>query len=222
MNKYQFLKVGFIILFRILTTIKISGLERVPRDTPFILAMNHLTLVEPPLLLLVMPVKRLTGFVARKWETHPLVGWIVRWAGAIFVNRDEIDRQALKMALDVLQQGGVLGMAPEGTRSQTGGLIRAKPGIAYLATKANVPVLPVGISGQKDFTQKLKRLQRLQLVVNIGELIYLPPVTGANRSEALQRYADEVMVAIARLIEPELRGVYAAETESKATPGLQQ
>ncbi|NIP24175.1 MAG: 1-acyl-sn-glycerol-3-phosphate acyltransferase [Phycisphaerae bacterium] len=214
MNKYRFLKIIFTVIIRLLTKTEVRGTEYIPQDIPFILAVNHLTILESPVLFVVLPVKQVTVLVARKWEKHLLNGWLIKSVEGIFVNRDEIDRQALQAALDVLKAGGILGMAPEGTRSRTDGLIRAKAGIAYLATKANVPVLPIGISGQKDFMQKFKRLRRPHLLVNIGEPICLPSVIGPNRGRRLQKYADEIMVAIARLIEPELRGVYAAAAEA--------
>lgn len=214
MDKYRFLKIILTVIIRLLTKTEVRGTENIPQDIPFILAVNHLTILEPPVLFVVLPVKRVTVLVARKWEKHPLIGWLIRSVDGIFVNRDGIDRQALKAALNVLKSGGILGMAPEGTRSRTGGLIRAKAGIAYLATKANVLVLPIGISGQKNFVLKFKRLRRLHLLVNIGKPICLSPVTSPNHGEQLQKYADEIMVAIARLNEPELRGVYTAAAET--------
>jgi len=191
----------------------VKGLENVPAKGPYILAVNHLTVFEPPVLLAVMPIKRITVFVGDTWKDRPIIGWLLQAFEGIFVNRGRIDRQALRAALDTLKNEGVLGIAPEGTRSRAGGLIRAKAGIAYIATKANVPILPVGISGQLGAIEKLKRLHRPHLQVNIGQLVHLPALSGGNRGEQLQKYADEVMTAIARLIDPDLRGVYATAVE---------
>ncbi len=213
MKKYRLLQLAFQLLFKIIAKIKVTGLENFPRKGPFILAVNHLALIDPVVLLAVLPVQRITVFVARKWEKAFFVGWFVRTMGGIFVHRGEVDRRALQASLKVLKNGGILGLAPEGTRSKTGGLMRAKPGVAYLASKANVPILPIGISGQRDFLQTLLRLRRLRLHVNIGRLIYLPQVSGPYKMAQLQEYADQVMIAIGRLIEPELRGVYAATIE---------
>lgn len=208
MTRYQLLRIAFTVLVRSLARVEVRGTENVPQDQPFILAVNHLTLLEPPVLFVVMPIKQITVFVARKWEDHVAVGWLIRSLEGIFVSRGAIDRQALRTAVNVLKAGGVIGMAPEGTRSLTGGLIRAKPGIAYLAGKADVPILPVGVSGQLGYKAAWKRFRRVRMQVNIGPMIVLPPVQGANRNQQLQQLADEVMVAIARLVDPELRGVY--------------
>jgi 1-acyl-sn-glycerol-3-phosphate acyltransferase len=213
MTRYHLVKILLALVVKIVARVEVKGLEHIPRNKAFILAVNHLTLLEPPVLFVIIPLKRVTVFVGERWAGHPFIGWILRSADAIFVNREAVfDRQAIKAALAALKAGVIVGMAPEGKRSQTGGLIRAKAGVAYLAHKADVPVLPVGISGQKDFARTLKRLRRLHLRVNIGQLIYLPPLVGADKGDYFQKCADEIMVTIAHLIDPELRGVYASLT----------
>jgi 1-acyl-sn-glycerol-3-phosphate acyltransferase len=158
-------------------------------------------------------------FAAAKWEHVFFVGWLIRQVDGIFVKRGEVDRRALGIALKILKSGGALGVAPEGTRSCTGGLIQGKPGIIYMASRANAPIIPIGVSGQLNFHKKLLRLQRLHLRVNIGAPMRVPPISGANKTQQFQDQADRVMVAIARLIAPELRGIYAdaAEADSLQT-----
>ena len=215
---YRLLKLGFIIVFRTLLKIEVTGLHHVPEEGPFILAVNHLTILDPPVLFVTMPIKRIKMMVARKWAANPLTGWLVKAVEAIYVDREGIDRQAIKAAIRVLKEGGVIGMAPEGTRSRTGGLLRAKAGIAYLATRSKAPILPVGISGQVGAVDKWKRLRRPRVRVNIGPLIYLPQTRGKDRGQQLQDHADQVMIALAGLLDPELRGVYAdvvAETPAQ-------
>ncbi|RME51057.1 MAG: 1-acyl-sn-glycerol-3-phosphate acyltransferase [Caldilineae bacterium] len=216
---YPVLRLIFKFIVWILARVEVQGVEHIPPRGPFILAVNHLTILEPPVLFVALPIKRVTVFAADKWEHVFFIGWLLRRVGAIFVNRGEVDRRALRAALKVLRSGGVLGIAPEGTRSKTGGLIRAKPGIAYLASLTNAPILPVGMSGQLHFSQQWRRLRRLHLRIRVGPLIHLPPVTGPDRMAQLQAHADRVMVAIARLVDPELRGIYAsAVTEPESKP----
>ncbi|MFQ5578326.1 MAG: lysophospholipid acyltransferase family protein [Anaerolineae bacterium] len=219
MTWYRVLRAIFKVIVAAAARVEVSGLENIPLKGPFILAVNHLTILEPPVLFVVLPIKRVTVFAADKWEQAFAIGWLLKRVGAIFVNRGTVDRRALRAALNVLKRGGVLGMAPEGTRSRTGSMIRAKPGIAYLATVANVPILPVGMSGQLNFSRQWLRLKRLRLRINIGRLLYVPAVSGADKMARLQHYADQVMVAIARLVDPELRGVYAAAVEGGSSAG---
>jgi 1-acyl-sn-glycerol-3-phosphate acyltransferase len=93
---------------------------------------------------------------------------------------------------------------------------RAKPGIAYLATKANVPIVPVGISGQEKLTAEWKRFRRPHIVVRVGEPFMLPQVQGPRKSEQLQELSDMVMQRIAALVREDLRGVYSGKEKRQA------
>lgn len=213
MASYRFVFILFKILTWLITTIKIEGLENVPPTGPYILAVNHRGLMDSPVVFISIPAKRIVPFAADKWGKAPIIGLLLKMMGTIFVARGEVDRKALGEAIKALKEGEVLGVAPEGTRSSTGVMQRAKPGIAYMATRANAPVLPMGISGEVALRQ-LFRFKRLHLRIKIGPLIYLPPVSGPDKIAQLQTYADNIMIAIARLIDPELRGVYAQAAET--------
>jgi 1-acyl-sn-glycerol-3-phosphate acyltransferase len=205
---YRFVWVVSSALFRALCRVEIDGQSNVPEKGPLILASNHLHVFDPPLALAALPYRKITVLVAEKWaETWP-ASWLLKSMGAIFVHRGEVDRDALNKCLAVLEQHGMLGLAPEGTRSRTGTMQRGKPGIAYLATKANVPILPMGISGQNQIFAEWKRLRRPRVEVRIGQPFWLPPVQGRNKSVQLQARSDEVMRRIADLVSEDLRGVY--------------
>jgi 1-acyl-sn-glycerol-3-phosphate acyltransferase len=88
-------------------------------------------------------------------------------------------------------------------------LQRGKPGVAYLAIKAKVPILPIGVSGQTQIIAGWKRLRRPRVVVRIGQPFKLQPVHGRRKGEQLLERSDEVMRRIAVLIDEDLRGVYA-------------
>lgn len=206
-------------LFRVVCRVETDGLSNVPQRGPFIMVSNHLHLFDPPLVVAALPFREITVLAAEKWaETWP-ISWLLKSVGAIFVYRGEVDREALKKCLAVLEQGGILGLAPEGTRSRSGTMQRGKPGIAYLATKMDVPILPIGISGQNQIFAGWKRLRRPRVLVRIGRPFKLPPVRGRHKGEQLQAHSDEVMRRIAALVNEDLRGVYAdsvREAESSA------
>jgi len=113
--------------------------------------------------------------------------------------------------LNRLQRGGVLAIAPEGTRSQNGALIEGRPGVSYLAAKAGVPILPVAATGTQDtlVKEQLSHLRKPHITVRIGQPFMLPPLQGQDRDAALQGYTDEIMCRIAALLPPDYRGVYA-------------
>lgn len=206
-------------LSNLLCRIESHGGSNVPEKGPFIIATNHLHFFDPPLVLASLPYCDVTPLAAEKWARIWPINWLLKSLRAIFVRRGEVDREALNKCLAVLRRDGILGLAPEGTRSRTGVMQRGKPGIAYIATKANVPIVPVGISGQETIITTWKRLRRPHVVVRIGEPFRLQPTHGRQRGEQLKVSTDEVMHRIAALVREDLRGVYAdsaREAESMA------
>jgi 1-acyl-sn-glycerol-3-phosphate acyltransferase len=192
----------------VLTRQQITGRERIP-DPPFIMAINHLGLFDVPLIYGQFGGPHITGWAAEKWENHWLYGTILRSGGAIFIQRGKVDRQALDRAVRWLQLGKAFAMAPEGTRSPTGAMARAKIGIAYLADQADVPVIPCAITGPEKVAATLRRLRRPPLTATVGEPFKLPPLPERDRTPAMHSNTDALMCRIAAMLPPAYRGYYA-------------
>ena len=154
-------------------------------------------------------------FAAEKWEKHWFLGPFFRSLDAIFVRRGEVDRKALRQALGVLRGGGVLGLAPEGTRSKTGALQRGRSGAAYMAYRAGVPLLPVVTTGQKQVFASLRRLRRARVRVVYGPPFDPPPVEGKASAREVHDFSQEIMYRLAAMLPPEYRGVYQDVTEKR-------
>ncbi|OGO72723.1 MAG: hypothetical protein A2Z49_09595 [Chloroflexi bacterium RBG_19FT_COMBO_56_12] len=117
-----------------------------------------------------------------------------------------------------LESGRPLVIAPEGGRSHTPGMRQAESGVAYIADKTGVPVIPVGIVGTTDdYAQKAFRFKRPPLEMRIGKPVRLPPVEGKGiaRHRSLQANTDMLMCEIAALLPPEYHGVYAIDLEQE-------
>jgi 1-acyl-sn-glycerol-3-phosphate acyltransferase len=125
------------------------------------------------------------------------------------VRRGEGDRAALRAALNVLESGRPLGVAPEGTRSRTGGLIEGKTGTTFLALKAQVPILPIALAGTDKVFPRLRRLRRTTVQIRIAPAFTLPPVGDGPRREHLQYCTDLIMARLASMLPESYRGVYA-------------
>ncbi len=197
-------------LFRLLSRVEITGRENIPTAEPYIIASNHISLFEPPLILAFWPVAVEVISAIDVWERRGQ-GWLVDLYGAIPVHRGDYDRHLLTTMLAVLQAGRPLLIAPEGTRSHTPGLNRGLPGIAYLVQKSGVHVLPVGIVGTSDdFLKQALRGKRRILEMRIGKSFRLPEgdAVGGNRKVIRQKNADLIMRKIADLLPAEYRGVY--------------
>ncbi|MBT3314769.1 MAG: 1-acyl-sn-glycerol-3-phosphate acyltransferase [Anaerolineae bacterium] len=204
-------KVAIRSIFRILSPIKIEGKENIPFGKPYILAMNHVSIFDPPFIATFWPemleiIAAQTAFERRGQKE------ILEWYGVIPVHRDEYDRALLDTIFSAIHSGHPLLIAPEGSRSGEVAMQRAKPGVAYIFEKAQVPIVPAGIIGTtSDYWDRAKRGKRPPLTLRIGPEINLPPIVskGKERRKSRQANADLVMSHIAGLLPDEYHGVYA-------------
>jgi 1-acyl-sn-glycerol-3-phosphate acyltransferase len=196
------------LVYKILARIDVHGLENVPEQGAALIVVNHMSLVDAPLVGIILDRPDVTALIGDSYKKILPMRWIIEGANGIWINRDQADFHALRQALDFLKAGGLVGIAPEGTRSKVGSMIQAKTGVAYLADKANVPLIPTAISGSEHTFQKLRRLHRPTLKVQFGQPFYLPPVPRKEREAGMQRNTDEIMCRIAAMLPPEYWGVY--------------
>ncbi|MGC9398993.1 MAG: lysophospholipid acyltransferase family protein [Anaerolineae bacterium] len=206
-KKYRRIRNVLRILFRHLGHLEVVGVEHVPLEGAFILTTNHISRLDTPLLGVTCP-RQIHALVAAKYKHHPLFRWFVNAVDGIWVRRTAFDREALMKALRVLKEGGVIGIAPEGTRSPTATLQPGRPGAAFLAARLNVPIVPVGVAGTEQFLPSLASLRYPELRVTYGEPFRLPK-TGRLSSEEMAEATDLIMRRIASLLPSAYRGIYA-------------
>ena len=165
-----------------------------------------MTYVDPPLLGASVP-RRITFMAKQELFQPSLMGLVVRAYGAFPVRRDRLDREALHHALELLHQGGTLGMFPEGKRSFSHQLQEIQPGTAFIAARSGAPIVPVGISGSEQVRGISFIVRRPSIVVRIGHPFNLPSNEGigSNRSR-LGQYANLITDRIAELLPPSYRG----------------
>jgi 1-acyl-sn-glycerol-3-phosphate acyltransferase len=206
-------------IFHILSRVVITGLENVPAHGPYLIAINHISIFEPPLMLAFWPQAPEAVGAVDIWEKHGQSS-LARLYGGIPVHRGQYDRKLIDKMLDVLHCGYPLLIAPEGGRTHVPGMRQALPGVAYVMDLAQVPVIPVGIVGTtEDFFQRASHGQRPQIEMRIGRPILLPPIEGRGeeRRQARQRNVDLIMRQIAALLPPEYRGVYGDSPAPQAS-----
>ena len=205
------LKIVFSNIFRILGHVRITGKENIPYGKPYVVAINHVSIFDPPFAGAFWP-DRLEIIGAADVFDKPTQGWLLKGYGVIPVHRGDYDRILLTKIIRILKSGFPLLIAPEGGRSHVPAMRRAKPGIAYIIEQTNVPVLPVGLVGTtEDFWQRARRGKKPVLEMRIGKPSVLPDIhsKGTARHEARQQNADLVMAYLAGLLPEEYRGVYA-------------
>lgn len=213
----KFVRWLIITIFNIIADIQVFTVENVPNHGGFVLATNHIGIID--IAMFHYQFNRYDMFipVAEKWEK---VGWI-RWLGRslnfLFVDRFNADWKAMRKMISLMENGNSLVIAPEGTRSRTGALIEGKAGVAYLAARSGFPVVPVAITGTEDKTilDNLKHFRKSKITLTAGVPFILPPLPKADREAVLQQYTDEIMCQIAAILPERYRGVYAGHPRLK-------
>ncbi len=205
------LKAAFRGIFRAMANVKISGKENIPYGKPYVAAMNHVSIFDPPFAGSFWP-EQLEIIGAADVFDKPGQGQVLKAYGVIPVHRGDYDRALLVKIIHILKSGLPLLIAPEGGRSHVPAMRRAKSGIAYIIEQTGVPVVPVGLVGTtEDFWQRAKRGDRPSLEMRIGKPIHLPEIKtkGTEKHEIRQKHSDLVMSYLAGLLPEEYRGVYA-------------
>jgi 1-acyl-sn-glycerol-3-phosphate acyltransferase len=223
MNKTTHRIFRFIVrlIFNIIASIEMVGFDNIPLSQGYVIAANHIGRLDAALAYYILDRPDIIMMVAEKYEKVAFFRWLVRITNGMFVDRYNADIGAIRESLRRLQQGQILTITPEGTRSKSGNLIEAKPGGIYLAWKAGVPILPVAITGTEDAVVKdrLKHFKRLHVKAAAGPAFTLPTDGGKDRDALMQQYTDEVMCRIAALLPPERRGAYADHPRLKELVG---
>jgi 1-acyl-sn-glycerol-3-phosphate acyltransferase len=204
---YRFTKLVISLILLVWTRKQVVGLKNIPKKGPVILASNHVNLLDPPLLAVLMP-RRIVYMGKIELFRAPVIGPLYRLAGFIPVRRFEGDLAALRKAEEILRQNQVLGMFPEGTRSRKPGLGKGQPGTAVLALRTGAPIVPVGVSGTESVSVPRSFFRITRVGVVFGRPFELPKGRRLN-AELVEQCTGRIMKEIAMLLPEEYRGVYA-------------
>jgi len=194
-------------LYFLLLKLEVSGAENVPPTGPLILMINHIDALDPFIAVGVFP-RPVTPMSKVELFDLPLIGILARAYGAFPIRRGQVDKRAIRQAFRVLHEGGVLLIAPEGTRSPTYSLQRGKEGIALIAARTGAPIIPMAITGTEHAGRHWWRLRRASVRVVIGQPFRLVPNGVQVRRPLLRAMTDQAMYRLAAILPPAYRGVY--------------
>ncbi len=205
-------------LVRLAAHVEVNGYENLPQEKSFVLASNHLGILDPVLVFYALDRWDICIPVAEKWQKNPLLRWWGKYFNFVFIDRFNPDIKAIRTLMRLMDNGHVLAIAPEGTRSRVGSLIEGKPGTAYIATKLNRPIVPVAVTGTEDkrLFRNLLRCKKTHIIVRVGQPFRLPLLPARQREAVLREYTDEIMCRIASLLPEEYRGVYKDHPRTRA------
>ncbi len=194
---------------RITCRIDAPDLQKFPMQGPFIAITNHTGQIEVPLLFAHLQPRKLTGWAKIESWDNKFLHWVFGVWGIIPVRRGEADMNALKAALRALEEGLILGIAPEGTRNYNGVLKRGLPGAVLVALHSGAPIIPIAHWGGENFMQNFKHLKRTDFHIRLGEPFKINTQGIKVTGEIRQQIVDEMMCRIAKLLPEEYRGEYS-------------
>ncbi len=219
---YRVLKVILTPILRGLYGVKREGLETFPMEGPVIVVANHVSFLDSFWIPLSVP-RRMVYLAKSEYFESRRTRWFFRALGMIPVKRDvkEKTEAALQAGIEVLEQGGVIGLYPEGTRSPDGRLYRGRTGVARLALRSGAPVVPVGLVGSREVMPKSAKFPKPWGKVRVR---FGPPLNFeryAERSEdrfVLRTITDEIMYEIMSLSGQEYVDEYASREATDVVP----
>lgn len=200
----------FKVIFKIISRVEVRGFENIPAD-PYIMVFNHVSLFEAPLIVAYWPTFPEILGASEVWN-RPGQNLLAKAYGGIPIDRGEVDRMAMHRMVDSVLSGRSLMIAPEGGRSHSPGMRKAKPGITYLFDKTGVKILPVAMVGTTDdFLSNALHGKRPFTSITVGKPFVLPKFDeeGKSGSEIRQEKVDLVMKKIAEILPENYRGYYS-------------
>lgn len=184
-------------------------LARLPARGPLIIVTNHINFLEVPLIYAFSYPRNVIGLVKKETWDNPLLGILATAWEAVPIDRNASDIGALNASLGVLAAGGILAIAPEGTRSGNGRLGRGHGGVVQLAARSGAAVIPVVHFGGEAFWANIRSLRRTRVTFRVGEAFRIEAPEGGFTRTSRREASDELMRRMARLLPPEYRGLYA-------------
>jgi 1-acyl-sn-glycerol-3-phosphate acyltransferase len=186
-----------------------EGAERVPDEGPLLLYSNHISMIDP--ILIIHAVRRNIVPLAKvEAYDYPFIGVFPRLWHVITVQRGEVDRKALQACLAVLRAGEILWVAPEGTRRPA--LLEAKDGMAYLAARTGAPLMPVAVDGTRGFPAlpfSKRWRQGPPATLRFGRMFRFKPLANPRDRLALAKMTREAMYILSAMLPPERRGAFS-------------
>ena len=217
---YWIVKIILTPILRIAYRIRIEGREHLPKRGAVILASNHRSFLDSIFIPLIVRC-RVTFVAKAEYFDDPKTAWFFRAVGQIPIRREggSASEGALAAATDVLTDGGVFGIYPEGTRTRDGLLHKGKTGVARLALATGAPIVPVGMIGTDECQPTDKKLPRLfrKVTIRFGPPLSMDHYVGRENDRlVLRQITDELMFEIGELSGYEYRDTYAGKSD---TPG---
>ena len=192
----------------VLCRIDAEALELVPMSGPLIMVVNHVNFLDGPIMYTHLQPRKVIAFAKTEAWENPVIGALFNLWGVIPLRRGAADTTALREGLAVLKKQGIVAIAPEGTRTNDGILVKGSPGVVMLAQHSNAPLLPAAYHGGERFKENFRRLRRTEFHIRVGKPFHLNIEGVRINRDVRQQITDEIMFQLAALLPTQYRGVY--------------
>jgi 1-acyl-sn-glycerol-3-phosphate acyltransferase len=196
-------------VFRMCFKMDTKEFDKVPTNGPFMIVANHTSALDGPLMYVFMQPRKLVAMAKKELWNHRFTRFIMNLWGSIPVDRENMGRESMEQCFAVLDRGDILAIAPEGTRNSTGELQEGKAGVAFIAHRKQVPMVPIVVLGFENFSRNIKRLRRTPLLIAVGEPFEIIKKGGRLDASGRQQLVDEIMLRLAGLMPKEYWGYYS-------------
>lgn len=197
------------IILGLMCRIDDDQLKRVPEKGPLIMVVNHINIIDAPMLLARLYPRQVTAMVKIEAWNNPFFRILLILWEAVPVRRNETDLTAMRQSVQTIKKGWILGVSPEGTRSGDGSLLPAHAGTVLLALQTGAALIPVGYYGHEKMWANLRRLRRSDFHFVVGRPFHLDPHGEKVTHQVRQQMLDEIMYQLAALLPPANRGAYS-------------
>ncbi|MHB8627083.1 MAG: lysophospholipid acyltransferase family protein [Aggregatilineales bacterium] len=194
------------LVFHTIARVETHNLEYIPASGPTLLMMNHRSNVDPFLVLGAVGPRYVCAMSKIENFRIPIVGRLIRMWGVYPVRRGIADRRAIEYTLRLLRDGELVLLAPEGTRHPT--MQKARDGLAYMAVRTDATIVPIGLTGTREFDSYWRRLRRARMTLTCGRPFKLKGGPDTPR-DGLAHMTREAMYQLAPLVAESQRGVYS-------------
>ncbi|NCB02776.1 MAG: 1-acyl-sn-glycerol-3-phosphate acyltransferase [Spirochaetia bacterium] len=201
----------FKLLYRVFYTFDASELRNIQKKGPLLLISNHTNVFDGPLLYVFMQPSSVLAMAKKELWNHWFTAMVMKSWSSIPVDRENMTRETMEACFTALKEEKILAIAPEGTRSKDGSLQEGKAGVAFIAYKAQVPILPVITLGYNNLKENVKKFRRTPLVIKVGTPFEIIQKSGRLDAAARSELNDEIMLRLAALLPEDKRGFYSGK-----------
>ncbi|MGI6433271.1 MAG: lysophospholipid acyltransferase family protein [Sphaerochaetaceae bacterium] len=204
----RFINALFRFLFRLLYTFDAKEFAKVPRKGPLMIVANHTSALDGPLMYVFLRPRRMSALAKEELWNHWFTRFVMNLWTSIPINRQNMSKEAMNSCFSVLRNGNILAVAPEGTRSSDGALQQGKAGVAFIAYKEAVPLVPITLTGFEHSRRYWKKLRRAPLELRVGPVFEIVDNQGRLDAAKREHLVDEIMLRLAQQLPASLQGYY--------------